>query len=274
MKKNLTEIVTRDFLLKEHVENGKTIREIAREVGCSHTNIRKYFKKHGIESSTSLFENQYGRKIVYNDKYFDTIDSEEKAYWFGFLYGDGYIHKTKKQMKLRLSLAQQDEDHLSLFAKTLGELSVSHQVLKTGYRPGEISPFVDVSSTHLCRALEEKGMTTPKKDRFGLPSIPDDFFFAFLHGLFDADGSIVLQKKWATVSLLGHEQLIHFLKSRLINEGYVFHGENIFELQNIFRLSFSANQNIEKLYDSFYTGRHPFLARKKEKFDQYFLSKI
>ena len=27
----------------------------------------------------------------YNEKYFETIDSEHKAYWLGFLYADGYV---------------------------------------------------------------------------------------------------------------------------------------------------------------------------------------
>ena len=31
------------------------------------------------------------RKYYFNNEYFDRIDTEEKAYWLGFLYADGYI---------------------------------------------------------------------------------------------------------------------------------------------------------------------------------------
>lgn len=31
------------------------------------------------------------RKYYFNNLYFDSIDSEEKAYWLGFFYADGYI---------------------------------------------------------------------------------------------------------------------------------------------------------------------------------------
>jgi len=32
----------------------------------------------------------------FNENFFEIIDSEEKAYWLGYLAGDGWLSKTKR----------------------------------------------------------------------------------------------------------------------------------------------------------------------------------
>ena len=46
-------------------------------------------------------------KVYYlNENYFEKIDTEEKAYWLGFIYADGYITGDK----LGISLAKCDKE--------------------------------------------------------------------------------------------------------------------------------------------------------------------
>lgn len=58
------------------------------------------------------------RKHFFNESYFEVIDTEDKAYWLGFLYADGniYYHKDKngdrKGGKVELSLKSDDFNHL------------------------------------------------------------------------------------------------------------------------------------------------------------------
>ena len=49
-------------------------------------------------------------KVPFNECSFDTIDTEEKAYWLGFMYADGYI--SSKNNQIGLSLAVKDIEHL------------------------------------------------------------------------------------------------------------------------------------------------------------------
>ena len=44
---------------------------------------------------------------------FDTIDSEEKAYWLGFIYADGWISDANNCFTL--TLQQRDVEHLLKF---------------------------------------------------------------------------------------------------------------------------------------------------------------
>ena len=53
----------------------------------------------------------------YNEKYFEVIDNEHKAYWLGFLYADGYVEpiyrKDKiKAFRIEIGLCAEDKAHL------------------------------------------------------------------------------------------------------------------------------------------------------------------
>src|SRR5271166_7037406 len=53
-----------------------------------------------------------------NHSIFETIDSEEKAYWLGFLLADGSIQVRKNVQKIvKLALAIEDKEHLEKFKK-------------------------------------------------------------------------------------------------------------------------------------------------------------
>lgn len=54
--------ITKDFLIKEYVENHRSAKNIALEVGCSEDNIRIYLKKYGIPSRSNA-KNLIGQKF-------------------------------------------------------------------------------------------------------------------------------------------------------------------------------------------------------------------
>ena len=49
--------------------------------------------------------------------YFHKIDSEQKAYWLGFILGDGYLRKDGYAMEI--GLKDSDVDHLLKFARAI-----------------------------------------------------------------------------------------------------------------------------------------------------------
>lgn len=55
------------------------------------------------------------KNIIHN---FKNIDTEEKAYWLGFLYADGSV--SSKENKIELGLAKKDYHHIEKFKNFIG----------------------------------------------------------------------------------------------------------------------------------------------------------
>ena len=55
------------------------------------------------------------KNVLHN---FETIDTEEKAYWLGFLYADGSV--SSNEDKIELGLAEQDMHHIEKFRDFIG----------------------------------------------------------------------------------------------------------------------------------------------------------
>lgn len=53
-------------------------------------------------------------QVTIDENIFDNINTEEKAYWLGFIFADGYI--SSKSFHFELSLSLKDKDHLQKFS--------------------------------------------------------------------------------------------------------------------------------------------------------------
>lgn len=93
--------------------NGKTLTTLQKETGITRQCLSENFKRMGIEITNSQ------NKIKFDQHIFDEIDTEEKAYWLGFIFADGYIEKQseKKHYGFELSLKLSDKEHLEKFSQ-------------------------------------------------------------------------------------------------------------------------------------------------------------
>lgn len=71
--------------------------------------MSKYIKKENIEIITNST-----RKYIVDDV-FEKIDTEEKAYWLGFLFADGYVGTNDNSVGLGLAI--KDIEHVKKFKK-------------------------------------------------------------------------------------------------------------------------------------------------------------
>ena len=92
-----------------------SLTKIAKREGTTRQTLAKYFKKMGIEVINKQNRTKFDANI------FDKIDSEEKAYWLGFIFADGSIRSHKEGEKsaytLEISLKGSDYEHLIKFSK-------------------------------------------------------------------------------------------------------------------------------------------------------------
>lgn len=53
-----------------------------------------------------------------NEAYFSQIDSEDKAYWLGFMFADGCVYEQKNGRKV-IGMSQKEADHPASFLRSI-----------------------------------------------------------------------------------------------------------------------------------------------------------
>lgn len=229
------EFQTTDISLTKMAEREKTTRQT----------LAKYFKALGVEIVNKQNRSKFNANI------FDTIDTEEKAYWLGFIFADGYIGSTpleegrKSIYNFELSLQLLDSEHLKKFAKFI---SFEKEITCDSFRCR-----IMIANKHLWETLNSYGCTPRKSLTLEFPKEEifiesekynrKDLIRHFIRGYFDGDGCISRYVNVHTVSL--HTEVL---------------GTNNF-IQNIIKYS---NISGKTSYDKRHSGNTISLRFSKE----------
>ena len=248
---------------------GLSHRQIARQLSIGKSNvglILKQFKDQSF-SLLSLKQRQNNKaRYIYDEHFFEVIDTEEKAYWLGFLYADGCI--TERSVRLELGLM--DKEHIEKLKK-----SIQYDAAHLYFRPDGIdSVLLNISSKVMVEDLVKLGCTVKKTFTLTFPTedqVPLELIHHFMRGYFDGDGCIYVHEKFrCSVSLTGTYQFLDKYQE-VVNK---FIGKtNRLKLTKchtnsyIYSLVYGGNQQVKKIYDFLYKNATVYLNRKKEKFE-------
>lgn len=160
--------------------------------------IRLYYQSHGWEKVNELLPHRNKRGIqsrasklgisyiVYNENYFEKIDTPEKAYWLGFIYTDGYV-TTGNRWGIELGI--QDKAHLENLMKDLdSNISIKERIRKNG----TVSCQFQIKNKKMYDDLYDKGVIRNKTEVLEFPNtdvVGEELIPHFIRGLFDGDGS-------------------------------------------------------------------------------------
>lgn len=130
-------------------------------------------------------------KYSYNKEFFKNIDSEEKAYWLGFLYADGCINERAKSQNLELTLCEQDKNHLYKLRQAInGDMPINLKQVKLKGKTFN-SYRLQICSTDLCDDLITLGCVPNKSLLLQFPDfLEDELYKHFIRGYLDGDGCI------------------------------------------------------------------------------------
>lgn len=161
-----------------------------------------------------------------NYHYFDIIDTEEKAYWLGFMTADGWISQNKKTGAgaIGIELQYSDIGHLRKFNKSIqGNYKITDR-----WRSCEISSRDKETLHHTCviRVYSRKmydslcacGLSQDKSYIVKFPDIEPHLVRHYIRGYFDGDGCFSvsnnhLNVKFVTVSYNYFQDLSNYLNS-------------------------------------------------------------
>ena len=262
--RNFTE-EEKQFIIEKYVNNKWTAAKIGKELKAGVATVRKLLHEKNLirpVGSTS-------RKYSSNFSYFESVDTEHKAYWLGVLYADGCV--SKKNNSLRFSSI--DKEWIEVYKRDLeynGPLHIEHhsKFNKNIYK-------VSIYSDKLVNTLIRYGCIERKSLILKFPTLSKLLIPHFIRGYFDGDGCVYTGKyirnsncKTLRVMICSGsknllEEMVKYLpvSCKLIRQRQRVHP--------LYEIVLSVEDS-KSFYTYIYSNATRFLQRKKDKFDSFF----
>lgn len=238
-------------------ESGKSGIEIAQLLDMSQSSV--YYTLRGMKVKMRSNKVNSRRYDVDHD-FFETIDSELKAYWLGFMYADGYI--TQKDY-VGLSLNTKDEGHIYKFQSTIASQHPIHRYSShTTYGYTEYSRLCFVSKK-MCQDLSANGCVLSKTMILKPPKLDnEEHIRPFIRGYFDGDGCVTNGgKNCAKMTIVGNYELMKWVNSHLPDPGPLQQDKRKPYIYEVYNTNVKAINNLEWIYKD----AKVFLDRKNKK---------
>lgn len=238
--------------VKELALHGKRVKEIANELGIYYTTVSYILKSFNIKLPKAQFD----------EHVFDNIDTEEKAYWLGFIYADGCISDNGS-----LEIGIIDREHLEkfkMFIKSKNPIRIKHYKEYISYN-------IMNKSKHLRDILISYGCTPRKSLTLKFPNMNifqnSSLVIPFIRGIFDGDGSVGISKQknynrpYPRVSLLGTQDIV----TKCLKYTGIEHSVAKYKDNNYYETNFTHSKAL-KFLDTIYNNAHIYLDRKYNKY--------
>lgn len=251
--------------LKAHFMD-MTYAEIGKHLGRTPSAIQSRCRKLGLLKSYQSFKKEL------NSDYFEYIDTEEKAYWLGFICADGCVswNKSTNSYMFKISLQRSDEDFLRKFIYAINgnfdlKLKTAHVKFNDIYKDYDICE-VSFRDKKMTSDLL-KYFSTNKTEYLRIPKeIPTELIRHFIRGFSDGDGCFYcnLNKKDKSYEIVGKCYDILFdIKSELERNG--IYSKIYRKRKTNWKLGIYQINEIIKLQSYLYKDATIFMERKYTK---------
>lgn len=265
--------------------SGMTLMEIAKVTSGSKGAmiVRQRLQDLGIDTSYSSNIGKYREKMsrashIYklNENVFDSIDTEEKAYWLGFLMADGYNQENKTSVCLRLQA--EDLEILEKFKDFLESNAPIYEFTRITRVNKLLRKYreVRVNSVHLSKRLAELGCIQGKSYLLKFPTcIPNHLMNHFIRGYFDGDGCICIKHRKNRginslsyqLTITGKEDVVlemqnYIVKEAGVNRTKIEHPKNNFAKV----VHYGGRIVVTKILNYLYKDATIYLKRKHDKY--------
>lgn len=206
-----------------------------------------------------------------NERYFETIDTEEKAYWLGFIVADGCI---KKSNNISIVLSEQDVLHLEKMKLSLNSDHIITYEKISGF-PSKYRPAcLRFTSKKMKEDLNNKNVFNNKTlGEIPYYDINDSLIKHYIRGIVDGDGwfSISYDRRYKNKEYVYYEfgigmglEMLTWIKQKIF-ESLNIKGSEIKPYKSIFRLRYSG-KNARNILHWLYDDSNIYLDRKYLKY--------
>lgn len=241
---------------------------LAKKYNTTEWTIRRVLKRRGVQLRNGRIG--VNKKYSVNDNFFEKIDTEEKAYFLGLLYADGY--NNQKANLCIIELQEEDKEILDKFKEKIkytGPLYFQ-KPKKTNWKN---MYRLSVKSRKMSEDLYNLGCVQKKSLILEFPTekqVPKRFLKHFIRGMIDGDGSILCghgKGKATGVSLVSTGALLSSLEKVLINKlgiKPIIRNQSYNNITKELRLT--KKKEIETFLDWIYKDAKIYLKRKYEQY--------
>lgn len=206
------------------------------------------------------------KKHKINEDFFKNIDTEEKAYWLGFISADGCIYKmSKNAFRFQINLKLEDKYILESF---LNSIDSDYNIDVKKISNSDVCQL-KIENKNFTDNLIKHGITERKSLNVKMPIIDEKLYRHFIRGYFDGDGCISFSKRknknsyrYKVCIVGGYDMFNSIIEKTGINF-------SIYKINHSKALSLETTkkENIINFYNYIYNDCSIFLKRKKDKYD-------
>lgn len=249
-------------------ENNRSLTKLGNKYGVKRQTISKWLKDNGYEVIN------YQNRCRIDETVFDNIDTEEKAYWLGFLYADGNISTVGN--RLEMNLASKDLDHMLKFKKFL-KLESEIRIDDNGGEGNEICR-ISVRNKHIWDQLNNKGCVPCKSLILKFPDKSifkfEKLIYDFIRGYCDGDGSLGISIKHDSnnhrcwLSFVGTKDFLEGIQNFLQIDGMIMNKTSTNWPNKAYDLKYS-NTKARKVARLLYENSLIYMDRKYKIYKQF-----
>lgn len=250
----------------EYLKNNylaKTTKELSVELNRSESATQTKLQKMGLKRPD---------KYQYDVDYFKNIDTNEKAYWLGFWFADGFVSgneatiELQEQDKYILERLNKDVKGNLPLQRVLREREYNHRIIKSDsykirFRRKE---FIDNLINQGCVFNKTHTLNFPK-------NVPNSLMNDFIRGYFDGNGCVCAIKDRKEIRFYfssGSHAMLVGIQNELQKNGISSHiRPQVGKCENLIITGIDNTKNFAKYI---YDNAELYLDRKFNKFKYYY----
>ena len=239
-------------------EEGNSLRSISTTLGHSRGAITKILKENNVSIRTTK---ETSRRYTHNFDYFEVIDTQEKAYWLGFIYADGFIESKRKhgEQKVGITLSVKDKNHLEKFKASIQATNPILDYTGGGFDPEAVFSKILLTSQKTVDDLKRHGVIENKTFILTFPDLEKELVPHFIRGYFDGDGTISIYEDAFKFGFSGNLEFLTSVKN--------FFPESKAQIEkdkNIYCFRIGGTKKAFKMLHTIYEDANIFLDRKHQ----------
>jgi hypothetical protein len=251
-------ILTKEFLAAE-LNASRTPYRIAKSLNISETTVRDYCDKHGLER-----QKRPKTTPLWDQRYFESIDNEHKAYWLGIILTRGSIvigRGCKTPTGIIVSFPHDEEYHLARWHREIN----SNNNIAT-YQNGKL---LYCRSQHfsrtMCGHLARYGCVPQKSVKLGMPfpQLGESLTRHFIRGYIDGHSSLSWNRGQPKLDIGGNFAFLDVMKHHI----GLTSKTHQYKHSPAGSLRVGGKRKVRSVGDYIYQDATVFLERKRKWFD-------